>query len=303
MFKKMFLFIFNLIILCASAYLAISASTLSISQLSKALIITFVVVFFVLKYIFDFANKTMLSRLSYVLFILLSIGFSIYFILLKLNIISVFSSVSGLRDYILSTKEMGVFVYILIQATQVVFLPIPAAVICIAGSLIYGPFVGGVYCSIGVLIGSFLSFFIGKTCGYRVVSWVVGKDNCDKYSKIIRKRGSFFLGIAFLLPMFPDDILCLIAGITDMSWMSFAWVTILTRPIGVICMSYFGSGKLIPFTGWGIYVWCVILVLAVAMVYVTYRYQDTMQDFVLNKIFKRNKAKKSRKTNHKTSLI
>lgn len=303
MFKKVILFFFNLVILCVSIFLVLSASSASISMLSRTLIVLFIVLFLGLKYVFGYFKKTMISRLFYVLFVLLSIGFLIYFILLKLNILSIFSSASGLRDYILSTKGMGVFVYILIQALQVVFLPVPAAVICVAGSLIYGPFVGGIYCSIGVLIGSFLSFFVGKTCGYRVVAWVVGKDNCDKYSKIIRNRGSFFLGIAFLLPMFPDDILCLIAGITDMSWMSFSWVTILTRPIGVICMSYFGSGKLIPFTGWGIYVWCVILVLAVAMVYVTYRYQDTMQDFVLNKIFKRNKAKKSSKSSRKISLI
>lgn len=301
MFKKAFLFVFNLIVLCGSIGLVLTAN--ATSMFSKALIVSIITLFLALKYIFGFSKKTMLSRLFYVLFVLSGVGVIVYFILLKLNILSVFSSAIGLRDYILSTKGMGVFVYILIQATQVVFLPIPAAVICVAGSLIYGPFVGGIYCSIGVLIGSFVSFFIGKTCGYRVVSWVVGKDNCDKYSKIIRNRGSFFLGVAFLLPMFPDDILCLIAGITDMSWMSFAWVTILTRPVGVICMSYFGSGKLIPFTGWGIYVWCVILVLAVAMVYVTYRYQDTMQDFILNKIFKRNKAKKSSKTNRKTSLI
>lgn len=295
MFKKIFLFVFNLVLLCVSVYFVVSTGSSSISLFSKILIVFFMVTFLILKYILEYFKKTMLSRLFYVIFTLLSIGFLVYFILLKLNIFSIFSSVGGLKDYILSTKGMGVFVYILIQATQVVFLPVPAAVICVAGSLIYGPFVGGIYCSIGVLIGSFVSFFIGKTCGYRVVSWVVGKENCDKYSEVIRKRGSFFLSIAFLLPMFPDDILCLIAGITDMSWLSFSWVTILTRPVGVICMSYFGSGKLIPFTGWGIYVWCVILVLAVAMVYITYRYQDTMQDFVLNKIFRRNKTKKSRK--------
>ena len=214
-----------------------------------------------------------------------------YAVLQKLNILSLFSSVNGLRDYILSTKEKGVLTYILIQTAQVVFLPIPAAVICVVGSIIYGPLLGGIYCSIGVLIGSFISFYIGRTCGHKIVSYIVGENNCNKYSAILLKKGSFFLGIAFLLPMFPDDILCLIAGITNMSLLSFSWVTILIRPIGVICMSYFGSGRLIPFTGWGIYAWIVILVLAVALVFVTYRYQEQMQEFILSKVFKKSNKK------------
>ena len=172
-------------------------------------------------------------------------------------------SVDGLKKFILSTKEKGVYVYILIQAAQVIILPIPAAIICIVGSLIYGPFLGGLYCSIGVLVGSFISFILGKTFGYRIVAWIAGKENTDKYSEIIRKRGGFFLFLAFLLPMFPDDILCLIAGITNMKFKTFAWITIITRPIGVICMSYFGGGHIIPFSGWGLYVWSILLVIIV----------------------------------------
>ena len=95
------------------------------------------------------------------------------------------------------------------------------------------------------------------------------------------------MAVAFLLPMFPDDILCLIAGITNMKFKTFAIVTAITRPIGVICMSYFGSGYIIPFTGWGIYVWVALLVVVVITVFLTYRYQERMQNFVLNKLFKR----------------
>lgn len=292
MFKKIIKLLINLAILFFSVYSIITIDLSRLSILYKVILTTLICVLFVLSIFFSASPRPILTRLFYVLFLLTSICITIYIVLLKYNIIAIFSSVGGLKDYILSTGKWGVLVYILIQALQVVFLPIPAAVICIAGSLIYGPLFGGIYCSIGVLLGSFMSFLIGRTCGHKLVSWIVGEDNCNKYSEIIRKRGAFFLGMAFLLPMFPDDILCLIAGITSMSWFSFSWVTIITRPIGVICMSYFGSGKLIPFTGWGIYVWCVILVLAVAMVYITYRYQDDMQNFILTKVFRKNKSKR-----------
>ena len=125
---------------------------------------------------------------------------------------------------------------------------------------------------------------------------IVGKDNTDKYSSLLRNRGGFFLGLAFLLPMFPDDILCLRAGISNMSYSKFFVITLITRPIGVICMAYFGSGSLIPFSGWGIYAWIGILVVAIAIVFITYRWQDEIQDWILNKVF-RKKPKKLRSIN------
>ena len=289
MFKKLCFILINLTLL---AIIVISALTTTWGSNEVVFKLLIIIIGFTLLILSLITHKFIsISRLIYVLFVLYSLVILGYSLLQRYDILTLFSSVTSLKEYILSTREKGVLTYILIQCAQVVFLPIPAAVICIVGSIIYGPLMGGIYCSIGVIVGSFISFYIGKTCGHRVVSWIVGENNCNKYSQILLRRGSFFLGIAFLLPMFPDDILCLIAGITGMSLLSFAWVTILIRPIGVICMSYFGSGRLIPFTGWGIYVWLGILVLAVALVFVTYKYQEPMQEFIINKIFRKSKNK------------
>ena len=138
-----------------------------------------------------------------------------------------------------------------------------------------------------VCFDCFIFLFFTLLFGHNIVEWIVGKDNCDKYSDIIRKRGSFFLVLAFLLPMFPDDILCLIAGITNMTFKNFLLITVITRPIGVICMSYFGSGYLIPFTGWGVYVWFGVLIVSIILIYVIYRYQNQMQNYIMKKVFKK----------------
>ena len=233
-------------------------------------------------YLVWFSNKNVFSIYTKImLFVLTIICFFLFILFRRLNKV--------VLTKLFSTKEKGILVYILIQIMQVIFLPIPAAIICIVGSIIYGPLLGAVYCSIGILIGSYISFFIGKTFGYKLVSWIVGKDNTEKYTKIIRKRGGFFLAIAFLLPMFPDDILCLISGITNLSFKQFFWITLITRPIGVIAMSYFGGGHIIPFSGWGIYAWMAILICVVTIIVITYKYQDNMQTFILNKIFKKHK--------------
>ena len=294
MTKKILFFLFNSLLLTAVFVCLTFIKVDNISTIVKVILLIGTNIIYFLSIVFKWFKMQKTSKILFVLYITLSLSIIGYTILSKYNIISTISSVESLKSYILSTKEKGIYVYILIQTAQVIILPVPAAIICVVGSLIYGPMLGGLYCSIGILIGSFVSFFIGKTFGYKIVAWIVGKENTDKYSDILRKRGAFFLAIAFLLPMFPDDILCLIAGITNMKFKTFAWVTTITRPIGVICMSFFGSGYVIPFTGWGVYAWIAILVLVVAIIFVTYKYQDKMQDFILNKVFKRKKSKKQK---------
>ncbi len=236
-------------------------------------------------------RKNMLSKILLVINLFLTIFLSGYLVLKYYNYLSIFTSVASFKNFILSTGEKGVFIYILIQLLQVVLIPVPATIIALAGAIIYGPFLGALYCSLGVLLGSFTSFFLGRVFGFKLVAWIVGKDSATKYANIINNRGKLFLPIAFLLPLFPDDILCWIAGITTMNIGYYSFVTILTRPIGVICMCYFGGGYIIPFSGWGLYVWSVLAVVLVAVVILMYKYQPKMEEWILSKLKRKNKKK------------
>lgn len=200
------------------------------------------------------------------------------------NLLYIFSSVYSFREFILSTKKLGVLIYILIQAAQIIFLPVPASIIALAGAIIYGPFLGGLYCSIGVLIGSYISFFIGRTLGHKIVCWIVGAENANKYTNILNNNGVIFLCVAYLLPMFPDDILCLISGLTNMKFKSFCIASTIFRPIGVFCMCYFGSGSIIPFSGWGIPLWIVIAIVMTTLTIYTYKHQKKIEGWVLGKL-------------------
>ena len=289
MFKKLFKIIINLSLIIASVLCMILVKFDNMSRLVSILLTILPELLCLLTMIFDWLHLKIPKKLCYCLFVVSCIGIICYTILYRLDILDIFSSVNSLKEYILSTKEKGVLIYILIQLLQVIFLPIPASVICIVGSLIYGPILGGIYCCIGVLVGSYISFFIGKVFGYRIVAWIVGKDNVDKYAKIIRTRGVFFLGLAFLLPMFPDDILCFIAGVTNLSIKHFFWITFITRPIGVICMAFFGGGYIIPFSGWGVYAWIGILIVVIVLMIIIFKWQEQIQNFILSKVFRKKR--------------
>ncbi len=261
----------------------------------KILIVLTSFLFSFLSIIFHNLKKISLSRLLFVLNIILLIIYFVWHMFNKYNMLHIFSSISSFKEFILSTKEKGMLVYIFIQFIQVLSVPIPSMIITLTGVAIYGPLLGSLLCTTGVLLGSYCSFFIGKIFGFKIVSWVAGHDMAVKYANIINDRGKFFLIIAFLLPLFPDDILCLIAGITTMKFKHFFWIALITRPIGVVCMSFFGGGYIIPFTGWGLFVWPLILIVVVFLVYYSTKYQPQMEKWILNKINKIKIKKKNEK--------
>ncbi len=243
----------------------------------------------ILSFIFNKKSKQIPSRLFFVTDIIIFVVSFVVFILNKYDMLEVFSSVATFKEFILSTKNKGMIIYVLVQYLQVLFVPIPSMIITLTGVAIYGPTIGSLLCATGVLLGSYSSFFIGKVFGAKIVQWIVGKDNAIKYADLISKKGKFFLIVAFLLPLFPDDILCMIAGITSMKFKDFFWIALVTRPIGVVCMSFFGGGYIIPFTGWGLFVWPFIIILAIAAVIIMTKYQENIESWVIARLLKFSK--------------
>ena len=124
-------------------------------------------------FILVYGHKT--PKILYKFFLLTcyacSLGLLIYSFLYSNNLLKYFSSITATKELILSTGAMGSIIFIFIQIAQVVFLPIPAIALLVVGILIYGMWQTAIYCTIGVLLGSYISFLFGKTFGYKFVSW------------------------------------------------------------------------------------------------------------------------------------
>ena len=228
-----------------------------------------------------------LQRIAIVaLFVMLFI-LSVYFVLNFCGLWEKLNSVSKFKSLILSLGFYGRSAFVLFQFLQVTFIPIPSPILIIAGSIIYGPFQAGLLSLAGILLGSAFAFFLGKIFGQKIVRFMVGKEAQKKWTKFLNNCKFSFV-LMMLLPCFPDDILCLVAGLTDMSWTFFMVTQFITRPIGIFSVSIFSSGNLIPYHGWGLIVWTVIFILAFLLIYLSNKYSQNIESF-LKRIFSRAK--------------
>lgn len=171
-----------------------------------------------------------------------------------------------LKNYILSFGGNSKLIFIVIQILQVTIIPIPNVITVVAGSMIFGPFNSFWMSMVGTLIGSILAFYIGRFLGKKVAYWICGKENVDKYLALLKGRTNTIVFLMFLFPWFPDDVVALVAGLSPMNFKFFLIAVLLGRPWSILMTSYFMGGKIIPFTGYWLIFWAVILILFILFI-------------------------------------
>lgn len=162
-----------------------------------------------------------------------------------------FTSQEALQAYIVGFGVAGAAVFILFQAVQVVFPVLPGGLGCLAGVLLFGPWMGLLYNYIGICIGSMAAFFIARCFGQTVLRSLFNDKTIRKYEKWTGSgsRFTWWFAIAIFLPVAPDDFLCYLAGTTRMDWKTFAAVILLGKPFAIALYSlglYLGLQRLLP---------------------------------------------------------
>ena len=201
-------------------------------------------------------------------------------------------SVEDLRAYVASYGKFTIPAFIILQFLQVTVLPIPGMITTAAGVALFGSFFGALYSFIGITSASFAAFFIGRKLGYKVASWLVGKESLDKWLKAVKNKDKVVLTFMFIFPFFPDDVLCFVAGLSSMSVPYYSVMIIITRLLSVYVTSYSISGYIIPYnTWWGILIWVAVFTITAVLCVVIYKKGDKVEKFFKGKFSKKHGGK------------
>lgn len=233
-------------------------------------------------------RKESLFKTAVICLFFLAVALAIYVALLKTGVIMMLQEANNISEFIEKAGIWGPVVFMLIQFAQVTLIPIPSTITTIAGFVAFNN-VGlvTVYSSIGMITGSMFAFFLGRTFGVKLVVWIVGAKSFNKYQKILHGRDKMMLFLMFLLPIFPDDLLCLFAGITTMSYGTFFLMQIIARPIGVAVSSFsLDILSMIPFKGWFILLWIAIVIGLIVMMVCVWKYSGRLEDAMVSFIVK-----------------
>ena len=235
------------------------------------------------------SNREMLFKICIITLLFIAIALLLIYILKISGFWNKINNIEDFREYIAGFGAYAVIVFIIFQILQVVLLPIPGVVAIGAGVALFGVKFGAIYSLIGILIGTFAAYYIGKYPGEKVVAWIVGRENLDKALDLVKGKDKVVLTFMFLFPFFPDDVLCFVAGMSSMSQAYFIIMILITRIISVYTTAYSVNGSLIPYdTPWGIAIWAVLILATIGIAILIYKYGDKIEQKIKN-IFKKKK--------------
>ena len=225
-----------------------------------------------------------------VFFILSLMALIIALFIVILNKTGLWQKINSIDKIKNLVERGGVFsclIFIILQILQTTILQIPAIIVTLAGSLIFGKWLAFILSFIAIMLGSLIMFWVGRKAGVKFLTFLIGKEKTNKWITRISECKYLFV-LMMLFPLFPDDILCVVAGLTTMSFKFFFITNVVARLIGIGCTIFFGTGSIIPFSGWGLLIWGIILVFILYIFYASIKYQDKI-DATIKQIFKKSK--------------
>ncbi len=149
-------------------------------------------------------------------------------------------SIDAFRTYVDRFGIWAYLIYWIVQFMAVVFVPIPGNVITVAGGALFGFWMSTVLSLTANFAASFLMFGLVRLMGQSFVRSFMGKHKTSRYFELFTRKRDSFLFLTILLPFFPDDLICMLAGLTEIPFRKFALILFAAKPWGLIISTVVG---------------------------------------------------------------
>ena len=141
-------------------------------------------------------------------------------------------SAKAIEDTIQSWGVWGVFASIGLMILHS-FLPFPAEFLAIANGMVYGPLWGTAITWIGAMLGAFLAFGLARALGRPFVAMMAARKDWHILDEWAATQGGRLVLISRFIPVIAFNLVNYAAGLTRISWWTFAWAT----GIGILPMT------------------------------------------------------------------
>ena len=138
-------------------------------------------------------------------------------------------------------KKHGAFasvIFVILQILQVIFPIVPGGLSCLVGVILFGPFKGFLYNYVGLSVGSIIVFSLSRKYGLPLIKKFFSDKVLRKYEKYFNSNNYnklFLWGI--LLPGVPDDLMCYLCGLTNVTYKKFISIILTCKPLTLVVYS------------------------------------------------------------------
>ncbi|MEY2818273.1 MAG: hypothetical protein RL275_1736 [Chloroflexota bacterium] len=191
-------------------------------------------------------------------------------ILYRESIVDFFNFITDQRavsSYLQSFGALGPVVLFCLLVAQVFVAVIPGHALMVTAGYVYGS-TGLIVVIASTILGSQIAFTIARRYGRDLIYKLASPAIINKWDKTARHQGIIFYFFSFVLPIFPSDLMCYVAGLVTISPRRFFVANVLGRTCCAVFITLIGMYGMNPpiwfwllaafvisafFGGWAIY--------------------------------------------------
>ena len=145
----------------------------------------------------------------------------------------------------------GWLILILLLILQAFLAFVPGQGLMLASGYIYGFWQGLLLTWFGLTLGGQISFWLARRYGRPFASRFVSKKVLARWDGIAARQGMGFYIVSLFIPIFPNDAMCFVAGLGEISFYRFLVANMIGRFIATTAMTFVGAyGAQIPTAVW-----------------------------------------------------
>lgn len=179
----------------------------------------------------------------------------------------VITNQQAVSAYLQSYGSLGPIVLFLLLVAQVFIAVIPGHALMVTAGYVYGT--TGLFVVIAsTILGSQVAFTIARRFGRGFIYKVASPEIIGRWDGIAKHQGIIFYFFSFVLPIFPSDLMCYVAGLSTISARRFFIANILGRTCCAVFVTLIGIYGMHPpvwfwvvailgissfFGGWAVY--------------------------------------------------
>ena len=184
------------------------------------------------------------------------------------DILAIIADREQVTAYVQSFGALGPVILFVLLFAQVFIAVIPGHALMMTGGYVYGFAEGATITAVSTILASQLAFLVARKYGRSLIDRLASPQVIERWDKLSANQGTLFYFFAFVLPIFPSDLMCYVAGLGKISPSRFFLANVLGRMLCAISITLIGAfgfqpplwfwvamvGSLVVFfAGWAVY--------------------------------------------------
>lgn len=183
------------------------------------------------------------------------------------ELLQIIQDQDAVSAYLQGYGSLGPIILFILLISQVFVAIIPGHALMVTAGYAYG--ILGLFVTLSsTILGSQIAFLIARKYGRSLIYRLASREVIERWDKVAKNQGTLFYFFSFVLPIFPSDLMCYVAGLCTISPKRFFIANFMGRTCCAVFITLIGIYGTHPpvqfwiisvvalavlFFGWGIY--------------------------------------------------